>query len=55
MDERQQLQFRRLYFAVCDFIGCYEAFLERRNINTNLHCNTAYMRMKNALHDVCLD
>ena len=55
MDERQQLQFRRLYFAVCDFVGCYEAFLETRDIETNKRCNNAYMWLKNALHNVCLD
>lgn len=54
MDEKKQQQSRRLYFAVCDFVGCYEAFLETRDIDTNKRCNTAYMWMKDALFDLQL-
>jgi len=54
MDEKQKLLFRKLYFAVWDFMNCYEAFLETRDIDTNKRCNTSYMWLLDALHNVSL-
>lgn len=55
MDKKQLTDFKRLYFAVCDFVGCYEAFLETRDIDTNKRCNTSYMWLRDALHNVSID
>lgn len=52
MDEKQKLLFRKLYFAVWDFMGNYEAFLETRDINTNKRCNDAYMWMQDAMQAI---
>lgn len=52
MPDKERLQYRRLYFAVYDFIGCYEAFLDTRDITTNKRCNDAYNWLQAALQDL---